>query len=56
MTYRRVVSYGLIAGLRREEIDRMRPGEVLDLFDYRLEYDAELAGGKGWCDQWPERR
>ena len=39
MTYRRVVSYGLIAGLRREEIDRMRPGEILDLYYYRTMYD-----------------
>lgn len=39
MTYRRVVSYGLIAGLRREEIDRMRPGEILDLYYYRSVYD-----------------
>lgn len=41
MTYRRVVSYGLIAGLRREEIDRMRPGEILDLYYYRSVYDNE---------------
>ena len=40
MTYRKVVSCGLIAGLKREEIDRMRPGEVLDLFVYRKEYDS----------------
>ena len=39
MTYRRVVSYGLIAGLRREEINRMRPGEILDLYYYRSVYD-----------------
>lgn len=39
MTYRRVVSYGLIAGLRRDEIDHMRPGEILDLFYYRSVYD-----------------
>ena len=39
MTYRRVVSYGLIAGLRREEIDRMRPGDILDLYYYRSVYD-----------------
>lgn len=42
MTYRRVVSYGLIAGLRREEIDRMRPGEILDLASYRAEYDMHF--------------
>jgi len=39
MTYRRVVSYGLIAGLRREDIDGMRPGEILDLYYYRTMYD-----------------
>jgi hypothetical protein len=36
-----VVSYGLIAGLRREEIDRMRPGEILDLYVYRRLYDEK---------------
>lgn len=35
-----VVSWGLIAGLRLEEINRMRPGAVLDLFLYRRNYDA----------------
>lgn len=39
MTYRRVVSYGLIAGLRPEEINRMTPGKVMDLYAYRMEYD-----------------
>ena len=39
MTYRRIISCGLIAGLERKEIDRMRPGEVLDLFNYRQMYD-----------------
>jgi hypothetical protein len=36
-----VVSYGLIAGLRREEIDRMRPGEIFDLYVYRRLYDEK---------------
>lgn len=40
MTYRRIISCGLIAGLKREEIDKMRPGEVLDLFYYRSIYDS----------------
>lgn len=39
MTYRRVVSCGLIAGLTRDEINRMRPGEVLDYYAYRMKYD-----------------
>ena len=34
-----VVSWGLIAGLRVEEIHRMRPGAVMDLFLYRRQYD-----------------
>lgn len=34
-----VVSWGLIAGLNLEEIHRMRPGAVLDLFIYRRRYD-----------------
>ena len=39
MTYRRVVSCGLIAGLTMSEINRMRPGEVLDYYVYRMRYD-----------------
>lgn len=39
MTYRKVVSYGLIAGLRHDEIRDMLPGEVLDLYIYRRDYD-----------------
>lgn len=39
-----VVSWGLIAGLRLEEIHRMRPGAVMDLFLYRRTYDDVLHG------------
>ena len=35
MTYLRVVSCGLIAGLQKSEIDRMAPGKVLTLYEYR---------------------
>ena len=42
LTYLRVVSYGLIAGLERKEIDRMRPGEILDLYYYRSQYDRSM--------------
>ena len=42
LTYLRLVSYGLIAGMNRKEIDRTRPGEILDLFYYRQKYDASL--------------
>lgn len=37
-----VVSWGLIAGLGIHEIHRMRPGEVMDLFLYRRQYDDVL--------------
>ena len=42
MTYLRVISYGLIAGLTKNEINRMKPGEVLDLFYYRRKYDQSM--------------
>lgn len=35
---------GLIAGLRLEEINRMRPGAVIDLFVYRRNYDDTQHG------------
>ena len=34
-----VVSWGLIAGLRVDEINRMKPGQVMDLYIYRRNYD-----------------
>lgn len=39
-----VVSWGLIAGLRMKEIHRMRPGEVMDLFIYKRNYDDQQHG------------
>lgn len=39
-----VVSWGLIAGLKKEEVDRMRPGEVMDLYIYRRNYDDVMHG------------
>lgn len=39
-----VVSWGLIAGLTLPEINRMRPGEVMDLFIYRRNYDDQQHG------------
>jgi len=39
-----VVSWGLTAGLRLEEINRMRPGAVMDLFIYRRNYDDQQHG------------
>ena len=42
MTYLRVVSFGLIAGLSLDEMNRMKPGQVLDIFVYRREYDDAM--------------
>ena len=42
MTYRQVVSYGMIAGMSLEEIMRTPPGMVIDLFLYRRDYDDQL--------------
>ena len=35
---------GLTAGLRLPEINRMRPGAVMDLFIYRRNYDDVMHG------------
>ena len=39
-----MVSYGLTAGLKRSEIDRMKPGEIMDLYVYRQEHDLMVNG------------
>ena len=43
MTYLMVVSWGLTAGLMLEEINRMRPGAVMDLYLYRRQYDQHIS-------------
>ena len=42
LTWRQAVAYGLIAGLRYDEMQNMKPGAVLDLFVYRRKYDDVL--------------
>ena len=41
MTYRQVVSYGLIAGLSYDQTMRTPPGMVIDLYLYRRDYDDQ---------------
>jgi len=41
LTVRKVISYGLIAGLRYQDVLDMMPGEALDYFIYRRMYDDE---------------
>ena len=38
-----MVSYGLIAGMRKDEIDEAKPGMILDLFYYRGLYDKSMS-------------
>ena len=45
MTYLRVVSCGLIAGMQKSEIDRIAPGKVLTLYEYRRRYDQATRFG-----------
>lgn len=44
MTWRRVCSLGLRAGLRWPDLGRMPPGLVCDLFIYAQRYDDEQHG------------
>ena len=44
MTYRQVVSYGLIAGLSYDQVMGTPPGMVLDLYLYRRDYDDQQHG------------
>lgn len=44
MTYRQVVSFGLIAGLTYDQVMRTPPGMVIDLYLYRRDYDDQQHG------------
>ena len=46
MTYRTMISRGLIAGLTYAETRSMRPGAVIDMFIYRQRYDDQQHGIK----------
>lgn len=46
MTARKLIGYGLIAGLRFDEIMRLPPGAVLDFYIMRLKYDDQQHGVK----------
>ena len=53
MTYRRIVSWGLIAGLTYTEMQGMQPGMILDEFILRRNYDDQMHGIKrGEGDTW----
>jgi len=44
LTYRKLLSWGLIAGLSFNDMRGMAPGLVLDLYIRRREYDYTLHG------------
>ena len=44
MTFRQIVSYGMIAGLSYQEVMRTPPGMIMDLYLYRREYDDQQHG------------
>lgn len=46
MTSRKLIGYGLIAGLRYDEIMRLEPGAVLDFYIMRVKYDDVQHGIK----------
>lgn len=39
-----MISYGLIAGLRYDEMQDMEPGKIIDLYIYRRRYDDQQHG------------
>lgn len=44
MTFRRIISWGLIAGLTYTEMRDMQPGLILDCFILRRNYDDQMHG------------
>ena len=46
MTARKLIGYGLIAGLTYDEIMRCQPGAVLDWYIMRMRYDDQQHGIK----------
>lgn len=53
MTYRRIVSFGLIAGLTYTEMQDMTPGFVLDCYVLRRDYDENMSGIRRGESSWP---
>lgn len=46
MTARKLIGYGLIAGLTYDEIMSQKPGAVLDWYIMRMKYDDQQHGVK----------
>lgn len=46
MSYRRLVAFGLIAGMTYTEIHRETPGFILDMYAEKVDYDMQVNYGK----------
>lgn len=44
MTYRKIISFGLIAGLTYTEMQDLLPGFVIDCYIRRRDYDDQMHG------------
>lgn len=53
MTFRYIISCGLIAGLSYTEMADMKPGFVLDCFIRRRNYDDMMHGIRRGDENWP---
>ena len=52
MTYRKIVSWGLIAGLTYTELQDMAPGFVIDAYILRRNYDGQMHGVRRGEKEW----
>lgn len=52
MTYRKIVSWGLIAGLTYTELQDMSPGFVMDAYILRRNYDDQMHGVRRGEKEW----
>lgn len=46
MRVREYYGYALIAGIGHDEAENTLPGYILDMYIFRMRYDAKLAGAK----------
>lgn len=52
MTFRRIIAWGLIAGLSFSEMQDRQPGFILDCFILRRTYDDQMHGIRRGEDHW----
>lgn len=52
MTFRRIISWGLIAGLSYTEMQEQTPGFILDCFILRRNYDDQMHGIRRGEQSW----